>query len=70
MKAARTRRSLRFDQIDQKNIKIFISNKKIELGAFLPATPKNTSPTTNFCSSVGTELLGMWTGPRYVTRKL
>ena len=63
-KAARTQRSLRFDQIDQKNIKIFIYNKKKELESFPLAIPKNTSPTINFYSSVETELLGMWTGPR------
>ena len=63
-KAARAQRSLRFDQIDQKNSKNFIFNKNIELGGVLLATPKNTSPTINFYSSVGTELLGMWTGPR------
>ncbi len=31
--------------------------------------PPITSPTINFCSSVGIELLGMWTGPRYAARK-
>lgn len=63
-KAARTQRGLRFDQIDQKNIKNFIYNKKKELESFPLAIPKNTSPTINFYSSVETELLGMWTGPR------
>jgi hypothetical protein len=63
-KAARTQRGLRFDQIGQKNIKIFIFNINIELGGILLAIPKNTSPTVNFYSSVGAELLGMWTGPR------